>query len=133
MAGIYRQTPLPDVALLGLTSEAAILGRKHRGHTVKAIPYLLLFLIIGCGGEPQPTRMEDLNLAKLEGLETRCAKAAAGAAYDSVEVSKLMSIGGATETIGAISNAIESEIQRCVLDVYLMGVEDGRELEREVN
>jgi hypothetical protein len=99
---------------------------------VKALAYLSALLLIGCGGEPEPTRMEDLNLAKLEGIETQCAKAAAGSAYDSVEVSKLMSIGGATETIGAISDAIESEIQRCVLDVYLMGIEDGRALEREV-
>lgn len=99
---------------------------------MKAIAYLSALLLIGCSGEPEPTQMEDLNLAKLEGIEARCAKAAAGSAYDSVEVSKLMSIGGATETVGAIADAIEIEIQRCVLDVYLMGIEDGRKLEREV-
>jgi hypothetical protein len=76
--------------------------------------------------------MEDINLTKLEGIETQCAKAAARSAYDSVEVSKLMSLGGATETVGAISDAIESEIQRCVLDVYLLGIEDGRKLQRGV-
>lgn len=99
---------------------------------MKAITYLSAALLVACSGEPEPTRMEDLNLTKLEGIETQCAKAAAGSAYDSVEVSKLMSIGGATETVSAIADVIETEIQRCILDVYLMGVEDGRKLEREV-
>lgn len=99
---------------------------------MKVIACLTALLLLGCSGKPEPTRIEDLNLAKLEGIETQCAKTAASSAYDSVEVSKLMSIGGATETVSAIANAIESEIQRCVLDVYLMGIEDGRKLEREV-
>lgn len=99
---------------------------------MRILAWVSALFLIGCGGEPEPTRMEDLNLAKLDGIEARCARAAASSAYDSVEVSKLMSLGGAAETIGAISDSIESEIHRCVLDVYLMGVEDGRVLEREV-
>ena len=99
---------------------------------MKKLACMGALFLIGCGGAPEPTQMEDLNLAKLNGIEARCAKAAAVSAYDSVEVSKLMSLGGAAETIGAISDAIESEIQRCVMDVYLMGIEDGRVLEREV-
>jgi hypothetical protein len=47
-------------------------------------------------------------------------------------MAKVLSVSGAAETLGVAANAIEVEIERCVIDVYLMGLEDGRVVGREV-
>ena len=99
---------------------------------------LVAIAAAGCSGEPQPTRIDDLDLAKLDGLPAKCAEAAARSAYDSLPTDSVagmataLSVSGAAELVGTAADAIEAELQQCVVDVYLMGVEDGRVLEREV-
>ena len=44
----------------------------------------------------------------------------------------LMSVEGAAEAAAAITDATQLELQSCITDIYLMGIEDGRVLEREV-
>ena len=43
-----------------------------------------------------------------------------------------MSVEGIAEAVAAITDATHLEMQSCITDIYLMGIEDGRVLEREV-
>lgn len=98
------------------------------------IAALTLSLIAAC--EPQPTSVEDIDFEKLEGMQAECAKRAASAAYESFSDdtgwTNLMSVEGAAEALAAIIDATQLELQSCITDIYLMGIEDGRVLEREV-
>jgi len=98
------------------------------------IAVLSLLLVAAC--EPQPTSVEDIDFEKLEGMQAECAKRAAGAAIDSLsddtDWTDLFSIEDAAEAFAAITDATQLELQSCITDIYLMGVEDGRVLEREV-
>ncbi len=93
-----------------------------------------LTFIAAC--EPQPTSIEDLDFEKLEGMQAECAKRAASAAIDSFSDdtgwTDLMSVEGAAEAVAAITDATQLELQSCITNIYLMGIEDGRVLEREV-
>ena len=95
---------------------------------------LMLTLVAAC--EPQPTSVEDIDFEKLEGMQAECAKRAASAAVDSfsddTQWTDLLSVEGATEAVAAITDATHLELQSCITDIYLMGIEDGRVLEREV-
>jgi len=95
---------------------------------------LTLTFIAAC--EPQPTSIEDLDFEKLEGMQAECAKRAAIAAYESFSDdtgwTDLMSVEGTAEAVAAITDATQLELQSCITDIYLMGIEDGRVLEREV-
>jgi len=95
---------------------------------------LTLTLLAAC--EPQPTSIEDIDFEKLEGMQAECAKRAASAAVDSfsddTEWTDLLSVEGAAEAVTAITDATHLELQSCITDIYLMGIEDGRVLEREV-
>ena len=86
--------------------------------------------------EPQPTNVEDIDFDKLEGMQTECASRAASAGYeafsDETGWTDLMSVEGAAGAIAAITDATHLEMQSCITDIYLMGIEDGRVLEREV-
>ena len=42
------------------------------------------------------------------------------------------SLEGATEAMEAIKDGTHSGLQECITDIYMMGIEDGRVLEREV-
>ena len=44
----------------------------------------------------------------------------------------LMSVKGTVAAVAAITGATQLELQGCITDIYLMGIEDGRVLEREV-
>ena len=44
----------------------------------------------------------------------------------------LLSVEDAAEAVAAITDATQLELQSCITDIYLMGIEDGRVLEREV-
>ncbi len=95
---------------------------------------LTLTLVAAC--EPQPTSAEDIDFQKLEGMQTECAKRAASAAMESfsedTEWTDLLSVEDAADAVAAITDATQLELQSCITDVYLMGIEDGRVLEREV-
>ena len=43
-----------------------------------------------------------------------------------------MSVEGTVEAVAVITDATQLELQSCITDIYLMGIEDGRVLEREV-
>lgn len=87
----------------------ATLAQRDNGMKFKIL--LVAIAAAGCSGEPEATRIADLDLAKLDGLPAKCAEAAARSAYDSLPTTA--------------ADAIEAELQQCVVDVYLMGVEDG--------
>ncbi len=95
---------------------------------------LMLTLVAAC--EPQPTSIEDLDFEKLEGMQAECTNRAASAAIESFSAdtgwTDLMSVEGAADAIAAITDATQLELQSCITDIYLMGIEDGRVLEREV-
>ncbi len=95
---------------------------------------LIVWLVAAC--EPQPTRVSDVDFEKLEGMQTECAKRAASAAMESfskdTDWTDLMSVDGAVDAVAAITDATQLELQSCITDIYLMGIEDGRVLEREV-
>ena len=69
-------------------------------------------------------------------MQAECAKRAASAAMESFSEdtgwTDLLSVEGAADAVAAITEATQSELQNCLTDIYLMGVEDGRVLEREV-
>ncbi len=98
------------------------------------IAALTLSLVAAC--EPQPTSVEDIDFEKLEGMQAECAKRAASAAMKSfseeTDWTNLLSVDGTVEAVTAITDATQLELQSCITDVYLMGIEDGRVLEREV-
>ena len=91
-------------------------------------------LIAAC--DPQPTSVEDIDFDKLEGMQAECASRAASAAMESFSDdtawSDLLSVEGAAGAVAAITDATQLELQSCITDIYLMGIEDGRILEREV-
>ena len=93
-----------------------------------------ILLVAAC--EPQPTSVEDVDFKKLEGMQAECAKRAASAAIESfsedTEWTDLFSVEAAAEAAAAITDATQLELQGCITDIYLMGIEDGRVLEREV-
>ncbi len=95
---------------------------------------LMLTLVAAC--EPRPTAVEDIDFEKLEGMQSECAKRAASAAVESFSDdtawTDLMSVEGIAEASAAITDATHLEMQSCITDIYLMGIEDGRVLEREV-
>ncbi len=95
---------------------------------------IILALVAAC--EPQPTSIEDLDFEKLEGMQAECAKRAASAAIESFSDdtgwTDLMSVESAAEAVAVITDATQLELQSCITDIYLMGIEDGRVLEREV-
>ena len=95
---------------------------------------LTLTLVAAC--EPQPTSAEDIDFQKLEGMQTECAKRAASAAMKSFSEdtgwTDLLSVEDAADAVAAITDATQLELQSCITDIYLMGIEDGRVLEREV-
>ena len=86
--------------------------------------------------DPQPTSVEDIDFDKLEGMQSECASRAASAAMESFSDdtawSDLLSVEGAAGAVAAITDATQLELQSCITDIYLMGIEDGRILEREV-
>ncbi len=90
--------------------------------------------IVAC--DPQPTSVEDIDFDKLEGMQSECASRAASAAMESFSDdtawSDLLSVEGAAGAVAAITDATQLELQSCITDIYLMGIEDGRILEREV-
>lgn len=100
-------------------------------HTVAVVT---LTLVGAC--EPQPTSIDDIDFEKLEGMQTECAKRAANAAMESfsddTEWTDLLSVEGAADAVAVITEATQLELQNCITDIYLMGIEDGRVLEREV-
>ena len=93
----------------------------------------------GCSREPIPTRIDDVNLAKLDGSPAKGAEAAARSAYDSLptgsvaQMATALSVSGAAELIGIAADAIEAELQQCVIDVYLMGIAGGFLSERSIS
>ena len=95
---------------------------------------LTLSLVSAC--EPRATSVEDIDFEKLEGMQAECAKRAASAAMESfsddTEWTDLLSVEGAAEAVAAITDATQLELQSCITDIYLMGIEDGRILERDV-
>jgi len=98
------------------------------------IAALTLSLVAAC--EPQPTSVEDIDFEKLKGMQAECAKRAASAAMKSfseeTDWTNLLSVDGTVEAVTAITDATQLELQSCITDIYLMGIEDGRVLEREV-
>ncbi len=86
--------------------------------------------------DPQPTSVEDIDFDKLEGMQSECASRAASAAMESFSDdtawSDLLSVEGAAGAVAAITDATQLELQSCLTDIYLMGIEDGRILERDV-
>lgn len=100
----------------------------------QTVVVLASVLLVAC--EPEPTRIEDIDLAKLEGMQAECASRAASAAMESfsddTSWTDLMSVEGAAEAVTTITDATQLELQSCLTDIYLMGIEDGRVLEREV-
>ena len=95
---------------------------------------LTLFLLTAC--EPQPTSIEDIDFDKLEGMQAECARRAASAAIESfsddTKWTDLLSVEDTAKAVAAISDATQLELQSCITDIYIMGIEDGRILEREV-
>ena len=98
--------------------------------------YILVAAAFIAACDPQPTSVEDIDFDKLEGLQSECASRAASAAMESFSDdtawSDLLSVEGAAGAVAAITDATQLELQSCVSDIYLMGIEDGRILEREV-
>ena len=103
---------------------------------MKKYIYAVLILTLVAACEPQPTSVEDIDFEKLEGMQAECAKRAASAAMESFSEdtawTDLMSVEGAADAVTAITDATQLELQSCIKDIYLMGIEDGRVLEREV-
>jgi len=95
---------------------------------------VLAVLIAAC--DPQPTSVEDIDFDRLEGMQSECASRAASAAMESFSDdtawSDLLSVEGAAGAVAAVTDATQLELQSCITDIYLMGIEDGRILEREV-
>ena len=95
---------------------------------------LTLALVAAC--KPKPTSVDDIDFEKLEGMQAECAKRAASAAIESfsddTEWTDLLSVEGTADAAATITDATQSELQSCLADIYLMGIEDGRVLEREV-
>ena len=98
--------------------------------------YILVAAAFIAACDPQPTSVEDIDFDKLEGMQSECASRAASAAMESFSDdtawSDLLSVEGAAGAVAAITDATQLELQSCVSDIYLMGIEDGRILEREV-
>ena len=95
---------------------------------------LMILLVAAC--EPLPTNAEDIDFEKLEGMQAECAMRSATAAIESfsddTDWTDLLSLKGTAEAIVTITDAMQVELQACITDIYLMGIEDGRVLEREV-
>ena len=104
------------------------------GEEMRFLLAIILALVAAC--EPQPTSIEDLDFEKLEGMQAECAKRAANAAIESFSDdtawTDLLSVEDAAGAVAAITDATQLELQSCITDIYLMGIEDGRVLEREV-
>ena len=98
--------------------------------------YILVAATFIAACDPQPTSVEDIDFDKLEGMQSECASRAASAAMESFSDdtawSDLLSVEGAAGAVAAITDATQLELQSCITDIYLMGIEDGRILEREV-
>ena len=98
--------------------------------------YIPLAAVLIAACDAQPTSVEDIDFDKLEGMQSECASRAASAAMESFSDdtawSDLLSVEGATGAVAAITDATQLELQSCITDIYLMGIEDGRILEREV-
>jgi hypothetical protein len=98
--------------------------------------YILVAAAFIAACDPQPTSVEDIDFDKLEGMQAECASRAANAAMESFSDdtawSDLLSVEGAAGAVAAITDATQLELQSCITDIYLMGIEDGRILEREV-
>lgn len=98
--------------------------------------YILVLAVVIAACDPQPTSVEDIDFDKLEGMQSECASRAASAAMESFSDdtawSDLLSVEGAAGAVAAITDATQLELQSCITDIYLMGIEDGRILEREV-
>lgn len=98
--------------------------------------YILVLAVVIAACDPQPTSVEDIDFDKLEGMQSECASRAASAAMESFSDdtawSDLLSVEGAAGAVAAITDATQLELQSCIMDIYLMGIEDGRILEREV-
>ena len=98
--------------------------------------YILVAAAFIAACDPQPTSVEDIDFDQLEGMKYECASRAASAAMESFSDdtawSDLLSVEGAAGAVAAITDATQLELQSCVTDIYLMGIEDGRILEREV-
>ncbi len=98
--------------------------------------YILVLAVLIAACDPQPTSVEDIDFDKLEGMQSECASRAASAAMESFSDdtawSDLLSVEGAAGAVAAITDATQLELQSCITDIYLMGIEDGRILEREV-
>ena len=98
--------------------------------------YILLVATLIAACDPQPTSVVDIDFEKLEGMQAECASRAASAAMESFSDdtawSDLLSVEGAAGAVAAITDATQLELQSCITDIYLMGIEDGRVLEREV-
>ncbi len=103
---------------------------------MKKYIYAVLILTLVAACEPQPTSVEDIDFEKLEGMQAECAKRAASAAMESFSEdtgwTDLMSVEGAADAVSTITDATQLELQSCIKDIYLMGIEDGRILERDV-
>ena len=102
--------------------------------TKRVLVVLAITLVTAC--EPEPTNVEDIDFEKLEGMQAECASRAASAAMESfsedTEWTDLLSVEEAAKAVTAITDATQLELQSCITDIYLMGIEDGRVLEREV-
>ncbi len=98
--------------------------------------YILVLAVLIAACDPPPTSVEDIDFDKLEGMQSECASRAASAAMESFSDdtawSDLLSVEGAAGAVAAITDATQLELQSCITDIYLMGIEDGRILEREV-
>ncbi len=98
--------------------------------------YILVAAAFIAACDPHPTSVEDIDFDKLEGMQSECASRAASAAVESFSDdtawSDLLSVEGAAGAVAAITDATQLELQSCITDIYLMGIEDGRILEREV-
>lgn len=103
---------------------------------MKKYIFVTLTLILVSACEPQPTSFEDIDFEKLEGMQAECAKRAASAAMESfsedTDWTDLMSVDGTVDAVAAVTDATQLELQTCITDIYLMGIEDGRVLERDV-
>ena len=114
------------------SAAAAEFGRL--GKEMRFLLAIILTLVAAC--EPQPTNVEDIDFEKLEGMQTECAKRAASAAMESFSDdtgwANMTSVEGLADAVAAITDATQLELQSCITDIYLMGIEDGRVLEREV-
>ena len=51
---------------------------------------------------------------------------------EDTEWTDLLSVEDTADAVAAITDATQLELQSCITDIYLMGIEDGRVLEREV-